>query len=229
METTKVKAIDLIFDWNLWPRQSAQKLDGTNLSKMKEALSSGFTLPPIIVNQKDLRIVDGFHRTKAVLDLYGDSAEIEACLRKYPNDGAMFLDAGITNHHHGLPMSPKDRAHFISRCRREYKIPWPAVAQALSMDVDKVKAFLEKRTAKTQSGETIPLPASASKQYGGRKDLNAEEERYVRTETGYGGPSMHVSILINAIKAKSIELNAKNIERLRYLSQLIDDLLIEAE
>ncbi len=228
METTKVKAIDLIFDWNLWPRQSAQKLDGTNLSRMKEALASGFSLPPIIVNKKDLRIVDGFHRTRAVLDLYGDDAEIDAYLREYANDGAMFLEAGVTNHHHGLPMSPKDRAHFISRCRRGYKIPWPAIAEALSMDVAKVKEFLEKRTARTESGETIPLPASASKQYGGRTDLNVEEEHYVRTETGYGGPSMHVSILINAILANSIELNAKNIERLRQLRQLIDDLLIEA-
>ena len=226
MGIIRVKAIELVFDWNLWPRQSAQKLDGTNLARMKEALKSGFTLPPILVSKKDLRIVDGFHRTRAILDVFGDNAEIDAVLKDYESDADMFLEAGATNHHHGLPMSPKDRAHFISRCRK-YKITWPAIAQALNMDAAKVKEFVTNRTAKAVSGETIPLPASASKQYAG-KQLNEQEEHYVRTETGYGGPSMHVSILINAIRAGSIDMNVKTIERLKELRQLIDDLLVEA-
>lgn len=225
MKSTKVKAIDLVFDWNLWPRQSAQKLDGTNLARMKEALKSGFTLPPVLVNSKDMRIVDGFHRTRAMLDVFGDDVEIDAILKDYDSDAEMFLEAGATNHNHGLPMSPKDRAHFISRCRR-FKITWPAIAQALNMNAGKVKEFVKKRTAKTTTGETIPLPASAAKLYGG-KDLNEQEEHYVRTESGYGGPSMHVSILINAIRAGSVVMNAKNVERLIELRQLIDDLLVE--
>jgi len=226
MSTKMIKAIDLIFDWNLWPRQSAQRLDGTNLARMKEALKSGFALPPILVNSKDLRIVDGFHRTRATLDVFGDETEIEAVLKDYSTDAEMFLDAGATNHSQGLSMSPKDRAHFISRCRK-YKIPWPLIAQALSMDAGKVKAFVKARTAKAVNGETIPLPAGAAKQYAG-KTLNEEEEHYVRTETGYGGPSMHVSILINAIRAGSIIMNAKTIDRLKELQQLIEDLLVEA-
>ena len=226
MGTTLVKAIDLVFDWNLWPRQSVQKLDGTNLARMKDALKTGFTLPPIIVNKNDMRIVDGFHRTRAVLDVFGDDGEIEAILNDYDNDAAMFLEAGATNHHHGLPMSPKDRAHFIAKCRR-LKIPWPAIADALSADAEKLKEFVKARTAKTQTGETIPLPAGAAKVYAG-KILNSAEEHYVRTETGYGGPSMHVSILINAMRAGSVVMNAKTVVQLETLRGLIDELLVEA-
>ncbi len=226
MGTTKVRAIELVFDWNLWPRQSAQKLDGTNLARMKEALKTGFTMPPIIVDKKSMRIIDGFHRTRAVLDVFGDDGKLDAVLKDYEDDGEMFLEAGATNHHHGLPMSPKDRAHFIAKCRR-MKIPWPAVAKALSSDPEKLKAFVKARTAKTQTGETIPLPAGAAKAYAG-KTLNSQEEHYVRTETGYGGPSMHVSILINALRAGSVVMNAKTTAQLETLRQLIDDLLAEA-
>jgi len=63
MNIKKVKAIELIFDWNLWPRYEAEDLDSTNLRRMKSAILAGITLPPIIVNKKDNRIVDGFHRT----------------------------------------------------------------------------------------------------------------------------------------------------------------------
>lgn len=224
METTKVKAIDLVMDWNLWPRQSAQRLDSTNLARMKEALRSGFSLPPIIVSKKDMRIVDGFHRTRAYLDVFGDDAEIEAYLKDYASEADMFLEAGATNHHHGLPMSPKDRAHFISKCRR-MKIPWPAVANALNMDTKRVKEFVAKRTAKSQDGETVVLPSSAQ-QYAG-KTLSSQEEHYVRTEQGYGGPPVHVSILINALRAKSVIPNEKAIAAMRDLHELIAEWLAE--
>ena len=133
MSIKKLRAIELIFDWNLWPRQAVQRLDSTNLARMKEALRSGFELPPIIANKKDLRIVDGFHRTKAYLSVLGDEAEMKVDLREYDSDAAMFLEAGALNAYHGLTMSPKDRAHFIITCRK-YKIPPAAIAEALRID-----------------------------------------------------------------------------------------------
>jgi hypothetical protein len=226
METTRVKAIELVMDWSIWPRQSAQRLDSTNVGRMKESLRSGFPLPPIIVDRKTLRIVDGFHRTQAVLSVFGDDAEIEAILKDYKNDAEMFLEAGATNHHHGLPMSPKDRAHFISVCRR-MKIPWPAIAGALNMDQERVKAFVKARTAQAQNGETIALPAGAQHLAG--KKLTSSEEYYVRSEQGFGGPSAHVSILMNAIRANSVIPNERTIEQMRELHQLIADWLAEVE
>ena len=223
MGTTKVKAIELIFDWNLWPRQAVQKLDFTNLARMKVALRSGFALPPIIANKKDLRIIDGFHRTKAHLAVQGDEAEMEVILREYPNDAAMFLDAGTLNAYQGLTMSPKDRAHFILRCRK-YKIPPAAVAMALRIDEEKMKEFIAKRSAKTKDGETIPLPAGARNLAG--KKLTDVQEHYARTANGCM-PEMYTSMLINALEADAVILNENTMNRLRKLYDIIGLILEE--
>ena len=224
METTKVKAIELVMDWSLWPRQAAQRLDSTNVARMKEALRSGFPLPPVIINKKDYRIVDGFHRTKAVLDVFGDDAEIDAITKDYATEQEMFLEAGATNHHHGLPMGPKDKAHFITRCRKMH-IPWPAIADALNMDAKRVQEFVKKRTAKTSTGETIPLSSGAKHMAG--MVLDKAQEHYVRTETGGGGPSMHLSIIINALQSKSIPVNTKSVNQMERLRDLVADWLAE--
>ena len=221
MGITKVKAIDLVFDWNLWPRQSAQRLDSTNLARMREALRSGFTLPPVLVSSKDYRIVDGFHRTRAYLDVFGDDVEIDAVLKEYETDAAMFLEAGATNHIHGLPMSPKDRAHFISKCRR-FKLPWPAIATALNMNVDTLKTFVEKRTAKTEAGETIPLSRGAEGLAG--KVLTPTQEHYARTANGCM-PEMYIAMLINALRAEGVAYTPKTIAKLQELHELIGEIL----
>ncbi len=224
MGTTKVKAIDLVIDWNLWPRQSAQKLDSTNLSRMRASLRSGFSLPPVLVNKADNRVVDGFHRVRAVLDVFGDDAKIEVIYKDYATDAEMFLEAGATNHHHGLPMSPKDRAHFISKCRK-LKIPWPAIADALSSDAEALKAFVKKRTATTESGETIPLAAGAMGLAG--KTLTPVQEHYARTANGCL-PEMYVSMLLNALKADGVVLTDKTLSRLGELHTVIGVILDEA-
>jgi hypothetical protein len=151
-----VKAISLIPDYNLWPRYGIDSLDSTNVARMRQSLRAGFVLPHVVAAM-DNRIIDGFHRTKATLDVYGDDADIEVEFREYANDGDMLIDAARLNASQGLPMSPKDRAHFILKARK-MKIPWPAVAEALKMDTDSVKAFIEKRSATTESGEKVALP-----------------------------------------------------------------------
>jgi hypothetical protein len=224
VETTMVKAIDLVFDWNLWPRQSAQRLDSTNVARMREALRSGFPLPPILVSKSDMRIVDGFHRTQSVLDVFGDDGEIEAILKEYQNEAEMYLDAGATNCRHGLPMSPKDRAHFISRCRK-MKCPWPAIAEALSMDPKRVKAFVESRTATTPDGETVPLSAGARSLAG--LILTPAQEHFAKTANGCV-PEMYVSMLLNALRADGMILTDRTIARLQELRDEIDRILDEA-
>ncbi len=224
MGTTKLKAIELVFDWNLWPRQSVEKLDATNIARMREALRSGFTLPAVIVNKADFRIIDGFHRTRAVLDVLGDDAEIDVELREYANESEMVLDAGRTNMHHGLPMSPKDRAHFIIMCRRR-KIPPAAVAEALYTNPKAMKEFIKHRTAKTEAGETIPLSHGARNLAG--KTLTPVQEHYARTSSG-NVPGMYASMLLNALRADALLLSDAVVHKLEELRDEITKILDEA-
>jgi hypothetical protein len=189
---------------------------------MREALEAGVTLPPIIVNKEDMRVIDGFHRLTTVLDLYGDDAEIEADVRSYASEGEMFLDAGRYNSTHGLPMSPMDRAHFIIKARR-MRIPAPAIAQALGMQAEVMKIFLEKRSAVVKStGEKIPLPYGAAHlsaaEHG--KELNAAQENYARTTDG-NAPMFHARTLLKALKADSLKLTEKDLSILSELAEEI--------
>ena len=225
MDTTKIKAIELVFDWNLWPRHSVNGIDGTNVARMREALRSGFVLPPVIANKADYRIIDGFHRTQAHLDVFGDDAEMDVDLREYDTEAAMFMEAGILNANQGMPMGPKDRAHFILKCRK-YKYPWGAIAQALSMDEKRLREFVEKRSAKTESGETIPLPGGAINLGGKDKVLTDVQEHYARHAGGVV-PEMYVSMLINALRSDALTIDEKGIRRLKELQELIGRILDE--
>jgi len=223
MGITKIKAIELVFDWSLWPRQSAQVLDSTNVARMRAALRSGYSLPPVVANKKDLRIVDGFHRTRAVLDVFGEDTEIDVDLHDFATDAEMFLAAGAYNSQHGLVMGPKDRAHFIIRARK-YKIPPAAIAEALHMDPEVMKEFVKSRSAKTQSGETIPLPAGARGLAG--KTLTDSQEHYARTANGCL-PEMYAYMLLNALRAEALELTEKTTAKLRELHTAIGVILDE--
>jgi hypothetical protein len=213
----KIKAIGCVLDWSLWPRYEAQELDATNLKRIKVALEAGVILPPIIVNKDDMRVIDGFHRVTAVLDLYGDDAEIEADVRHYETEAEMFLDAGRYNSQHGLPMGPRDKVHFILKARR-MKIPAPAIAEALGMQASMMKDFVERRSAVAVGGERIPLTGGALHLAG--KQLDEEQEHYVRTTNG-NAPMMHARMLLNALRADAMEFAEKDVKLLKELGEQI--------
>jgi len=218
--TKTVKAIELVFDWNLWPRHKAEVLDATNLNQLRDALRAGMRFPPVVVDASSLRIVDGFHRTRAVLDVFGEEGEIDAEMRSYKKDEEMFLEAGALNNH-GLKLGPLDRAYFILKARK-MKIPPEAIAIALGMDAKKMKEFIAKRSARTKNGEIIPLPAGAQNLAG--LTLDAAEEHFVRTSTGCM-PEMYISMLLNALGTRALILGDKTIKRLEALRDKINEIL----
>lgn len=224
MGIKRMKAIELVLDWSLWPRQSIGQLDITNVNHMKMALRNGAVLPPVIANEKDYRVVDGFHRTKAVLELFGDDAEIDVDLQDFQDEQEMFLAAGRYNSHHGQPMRPKDRVHFIARARK-MKIPWPAIAGVLDVPEKVLKNLYKERTAKTEDGEIIPLSYGARGLAG--QTLTPVQEHFVR-HGSTGSPSeVHINILINTLQADALELSERTVVRLRILNELINNILAD--
>ena len=219
----KIKAIECVLDWNLWPRHSVhQKLDTANIRQMKESLEAGLSLPPIVINKADMRVVDGFHRVTAVLDLYGDEAMIDADVRVYENEREMFLDAGRFNAHQGKMMSPMDRAYFIIKARR-MKIPASEVAKALGMLSEAMKDFLEKRSATVEStGERIPLSYGASHLSSAENEepLNEEQEHAARTTDGNVW-KVHARMLLNLLRADRLKFTEIDIS---VLTELADEI-----
>jgi hypothetical protein len=223
MVTKQVKAIELVFDWNLWPRHEVGQLDSTNLARMRQAILAGIKLPPVIVNQHDNRIIDGMHRTKVMLSLYGDDAMIEVLYKQYESEAEMFIDAARINNQHGLPLSPKDRVHVFLKARK-MRIPIPAIAEALGMEVEATKKFIEDRIATSKSGEKIPLPGGAHNLKG--KVLTKKQEEYVKSCPGTSA-QLYARLLLNALNADAVIFNDKVVAALKDLKIKIEIILAE--
>ena len=224
MGRKKLKAVELILDWNLWPRHEANGLDITNINRMVEALKAGVELPPVIVNSEDNRVVDGFHRVRAHLKAFGDDTTIIADVRVYESEADMFQESVEYNARHGLPLTPKDRAHAILKAR-QFKIPYSAIAQSLGMSEAKLKDFLSKRTATSPTGEKVALSYGASALAG--KNLT-ETQMHFANHTSGNLPIMHASMLINALSADGMLLDEKACAKLRELYDIIGEILTGA-
>lgn len=148
----QVKAADLILDFDLYPRNS---IDAHNISSIIDALSAGVQLPPVVVDKKSLRVVDGFHRVKASLAHFGEDAKIAVAEKAYRDEREMFLDAMRYNANHGAKLDSCDRTHCLLVAER-LRISTEDVAGALRVSVDKLAALRIDRTARSGS-LTIPL------------------------------------------------------------------------
>lgn len=197
MKTATVKAASLIMDWDIWPRCEANNLDVTNLAGMKESLLAGEILPPILIDQKSKRIIDGSHRWKATMDVFGLDASIKVNMKSYTNERDMVLDAARYNSRQGLKLSPKDKAHVILKLRK-LKAPIPIIAEALGMRPESVRNLQKNRTATTSTGEKIAL-ANGAKMLAGKK-LTKKEEAFARSANGML-PIVNARLFLNALRA----------------------------
>jgi hypothetical protein len=218
----KIKALELIRDWSLWPRYEANDLDQTNIRKLKMAISAGISLPPIKADKKSLRIIDGFHRQEAFISLFGENTLVDVELVDYKNETDMFLDSVRENSKHGLKLSPKDITHVFLVGRKK-KIPLSLLAESVGMSKEDAQDFLERRTATVAStGEKIPLSAGAMNMAG--KMLNGAQEKFARTANGVL-PIIHVRLLLNALKANCFPLTDTEITLLESLQAEISRVL----
>lgn len=156
MKPVKMKVCSLIFDGDLYPRRN---IDTHAVRQMVRSLEAGAAndFPPIIIDKKTKKIIDGYHRCKAFLQYFGEDAEIWCEVKSYPNDKAIFLDAMKYNARHGIKMDRYDRVHCAIRAKA-LRIPFKDVARALSEPLDKFKKLVKERTVKappTMSDDTM--------------------------------------------------------------------------
>lgn len=128
----KIKLSSLVLDFGLYPRS---QVDDLHVRRLCQALEARATLPPIIADRKSRRVVDGFHRYRAQVKLYGEDATGDVTWRDYASDRELFLDAMRLNAGHGRPMTPFDRAHCLLKAD-ELKIEAAECAAALHITTD---------------------------------------------------------------------------------------------
>jgi hypothetical protein len=224
MQTRKVG--ELVLDFDVYPRMS---VDTQHISYMREAVEAGVKMPPLIICAKSLRVVDGFHRCKMYLSMYGGDHVVDTIEKKYPTDAALFADAMRYNATHGRLLSRYDRVH-CALVAAKLSLSVEDTASALGMTVEKLKELHVTRVATVvipgRKGEQVPLKGSIRHMRG--KSLTPEQVDTNRHLSGMN-QVFHVNQLIALIENELLDTaNDDLMQRLRHLGELIQKLKVTA-
>jgi hypothetical protein len=212
-------------DLTLYPRR---RIDSSNIATLVEAYEAfnagqGEEPPPIIVTQGKT-IVDGVHRARAKLRVYGDDATISCIVRRYRSKAEMFYDACMLNSGRGHDLSRWDQLHCIE-VAKELNLSMSRLAKALGWTSDRLLSFSEKRASQTLSGKKLHLKSSLLSQKNG--PVSREVEAINETPGGVDGmsPAYHARMLLMHFQADSIPYEANLAHRLADLAVAIENWL----
>ncbi|MEU5696779.1 ParB/RepB/Spo0J family partition protein [Actinosynnema sp. NPDC020468] len=151
---------------------NSPRSDGESTEHVQLIAESGADLPPIIVHQETMRVIDGMHRVKAAV-LRG-AAQIEARLYQGDADDA-FVVSVQANVGHGLPLTLKDRVRAATRIVGSHP-RWSdrAIASTVGLSPKTVAAIRLRSAADTGSptrigrdGRIRPVSTAASRRLAG--------------------------------------------------------------
>lgn len=214
-ETTRtIKASKLVLDYDLYPREQIQSF---HIRQMIEALEAGTVLPPITVDRKSKRVVDGFHRVRAYQKLYGKDTEVPAILKTYESEAQMFAEAIALNTSHGRTLTPYDRARCIARAE-ELKIEPTVAARALNMTVE---ALGRLKTERLGYFQTKPITLKRTMAHKAGEELTEEQVEYNR----HAGPNQtfFINQVIGMLEANAVDWEQETVVKaLKHLYELLD-------
>ena len=212
----KMKLSELVLDFDLYPRAS---IDTYHAGEMQRSVEAGAELPPIVIDKKSKRIVDGFHRQRVYSRLYGVDCEVDVIEKTYRSDKELFLDAARLNSGHGLKMDSHDKAHCALRCI-DLGIDDGDIAAALHVDTKWLGDLKASRTATTSGGLSVALKRTIQHKAG--KHLNKEQVAANERLSGMN-QVFYVNQLVTLIEAKLLDMDDEELlVRLRHLGELID-------
>lgn len=194
----EVKITDVVVDNTLYPRMG---LDRKNVESIRESLRIGVHPPPILIDSRSRKLVDGLHRLTAYLEEKGKDFSIRVKARRYESDVAIFVDAMSANSHHGLKLSKEDQKRCADVCQK-MGIESSIAASALRLATDTFKDLPMTRSSSAKdwtSGNKKSYNISQLK-----KELGDDLDNKARTLM-HIPPHKMVPELIDVIKASNVK------------------------
>ncbi len=226
---TKIKLAELVFDMTIYPRHD---VDAHHVNDIARAIEAGCEMPPIIVEKKTRRIIDGFHRGKAMMKMHEPEHEIEVIEKTYRSERDLFLDAIRYNSSHGKNFDSHDRAHCTIMASH-MGIDDKELASVLHVDEEYIGKLRVDRTAFTGK-----LTASAEHP-GDKQRLQVPIKRTIKHMAGKVlskgqcdandrlsgmNQSFYVNQVITLIENKLLDESDEGLfERLKILHGLLDE------
>jgi len=213
----KVRAAELILDYNLYPRHQVNPM---HVADLRRAIEAGCELPPIIADRQSRRVVDGFHRVKAVLRISPDAA-IAVEWRDYKSEADLLLDAIALNAAHGEKLTPYDKARCISLAE-QYGIEKVQLAQALRIRVVELENLTVRKFA-YDGVRQIPIKGTL-RPFAGKR---LSEEQVEGNRRAGGPPALFfINQVRNLIVCNLIDRNDQTVvSALMELHKLIEEFL----
>lgn len=208
----------LVEDYDLYPRAS---VDSTHIADMVRAMEADIALPAIVVDRASKRIVDGWHRCRAVRRFGGDEAKIQVDFRDYPDEVSLYADAVRLNADHGRKLTRWDHARIKLRAT-ELGIAPTQVAVLIHRPVDYVTAKLHVAVHRTNGGtEQVALKRTLEHLDG----AVLTEAQYVANQHASGwSATFHARQLCELIAADALKGSDDETEALRSLLGLLEGL-----
>lgn len=214
-ETTRtIKASRLVFDYSFYPREEIRSY---HVRQIVEALEAGAMLPPIVVDRKSKRVVDGFHRVRAYQEIYGQDAKIPVILKTYETESEMFAEAVALNATHGWGLTPYDRARAIARAE-ELKMEPAVIAKALNMTPEHLAELKATRMAFYQMKPTMLKRTTA---HLAGDELTEKQLEYNRRAGGMS-QTFYINQVIAMLEADAVDWERETVVKaLKHLHQLL--------
>lgn len=233
-------AADLVEDFDLYPREN---IDSSWVSALTEVLRAGDSfVNPVIACKESKRIVDGFHRRRAAIRVYGpETATVPVEWRDYESETEIYADACRATRDAKKPLTGNSLTHALLR-GLDLGIKEPALAEILGIRTEKVHEIVAIRagrvsvtkargkTAKArnpaQRAHRIPLKQSVKHLWGTDAELTTEQA--TAHDSGPGTPQwlmfkQAADYLEYGLADLKDHRVAEQVERLR---QVIEKLLI---
>jgi hypothetical protein len=204
----------LVLDETLYPRHA---LSAVNVSAITEALRAGEVMPPVLIDAKTTKVVDGWHRITAYEKLYGAEYAVPVIAKIYRNKAAMLSDAIAANVARGADLTRWD----LTRClvlADEVGLSIDTLAGLVKWRPERLVTYRESRMAKTPDNKRMEIKRSIRHKWG--QKLTAAQVEANEHLSGMS-PLFHVNQLVMLLESGLMPEDTNARDRLAHLSNLI--------
>jgi ParB/Sulfiredoxin domain len=146
----KVQVSKIVIDEAIYPRSSVSEF---NVNRLVSALETGAPLPPITVEAKTYRLVDGRHRYEAYKK--EGIKTIEVIEKVYASEADLFADAVRCNIGHGEPLDQYTVRNAIIRLTA-YGYQREQISDVVRLPIEQIEK-IERGFAVSQDGKPVAL------------------------------------------------------------------------
>jgi hypothetical protein len=217
------KLSDLVLDYSIYPRK---EIDRQHSAMIQEAIEGGAVMPPLVLESKTHRIVDGFHRYRAYKRIAGDEVMFVTCIEKtYKSEALLFLDAMRYNAEHGRALNKFDRTHCIIMAH-QLKVADKDIAAVLHIAVKAVGQLVVDRTATRVNGKQTLVPIKSTIRHMAGRKLTVDQT-VCNDKLGGQQQGFYVHQIIMLIESGLLDLeNERLMEQLKRLHELLEGVLV---